>query len=181
MNDNSQKDQPDIPPSPQPSVPVQDNTASRLQRFIAAMIDGFLGMMVSMPLFNHYGIWDLMKTGGEVSTDITIKVTAYGLLMFFVLHGLLLHRYGQTVGKRLMGLAIVTLHGQRPSFAHLILNRYLPQWVAGFVPVVGPLLSVVDVLFVFREDKRCVHDLIAGTKVIDLKIKTTAQQGSLIV
>jgi uncharacterized RDD family membrane protein YckC len=43
------------------------------------------------------------------------------------------------------------------------------------------LLTVIDVLFVFRDDKRCVHDLIAGTKVIDLNIKTEAAQGSLIV
>lgn len=186
QNDNQQNDnqynneQPEFQPAP-PTPPLQDNSASRVQRFLAAMTDGLLGMAVSLPLFDHYGIWELVKTGGEIPTDVSIKMTVYGLIMFFVLHGLLLHRYGQTVGKRLMGLAIVTLDGQRPSFSHLILNRYLPQWVIGFVPVVGPLLSIIDCLFIFREDKRCVHDLIAGTKVIDLKIKTAAPQGSLIV
>jgi uncharacterized RDD family membrane protein YckC len=181
-NDNQQNNEqrPEFQSEP-PAVPEQDNTANRMQRFLAAMIDGFLGMTVSIPLFNHYGIWDLMQTGGEIPTKVSIIMTAYSLIMFFVLHGLLLHRYGQTLGKRLMGLAIVMADGQRPSFNHLILNRYLPQWIAGLVPMVGPLLSMIDVLFIFRDDKRCVHDLIADTKVINLKIKTTVQQASLIV
>ncbi len=162
-------------------MPVQDNTANRMQRFLAAMIDGFLGMAVSLPLFSHYGIWELMQTGGEVPTKVSIIMTAYSLLMFFAMHGLLLHRYGQTLGKRFLGLAIVMVDGQRPSFSHLILNRYLPQWIVGLVPMMGPLLSMIDILFIFRDDKRCVHDLIAGTKVIDLNIRTAVQQGSLIV
>ena len=171
-------------PKLEPEMPAsthQDNTATRNQRLSAAMIDGFLGIIVSIPLFNYYGLWELMRTGGEVSTNISIKLTLYGLLMFFALHGVLLYRYGQTVGKRLVGIAIVTLDGQRPAFGHLILNRYLPQWVAGFVPMIGPVLGVVDALFVFRDDKRCVHDLIAGTKVIDLKIKPQIDPNSLIV
>lgn len=28
------------------------------------------------------------------------------------------------------------------------------------------LIGTLDVLFVFRADRRCVHDLIAGTKVV---------------
>ncbi len=181
-NDNQQSNEqrPEFQPEP-PAAPEQDNTANRMQRFLAGMIDGFIGMAVSIPLFNHYGIWQLMQTGGEIPTKVSIIMTAYSLLMFFALHGLLLHRYGQTLGKRMLGLAIVMADGQRPSFSHLILNRYLPQWIAGLVPMVGPLLSMIDVLFIFRDDKRCVHDLIADTKVIDLKIKTTAQQASLIV
>jgi uncharacterized RDD family membrane protein YckC len=30
----------------------------------------------------------------------------------------------------------------------------------------GGLLAVVDVLFVFRRDRRCLHDLVAGTRVV---------------
>lgn len=181
-NDNQQNDeqQPEFQPE-LPEIPYQDNTANRMQRFLAAMIDGFLGMAASIPLFNHYGIWEAMQKGSEVPMKVSIIMTAYSLLMFFALHGLLLHRYGQTLGKRFLGLAIVTMDGQRPSFSHLILNRYLPQWIVGLVPMIGPLLSMIDVLFIFRDDKRCVHDLIAGTKVINLNIKTAVQQASLIV
>ena len=30
----------------------------------------------------------------------------------------------------------------------------------------GQTLGLIDVLFIFRSDRRCVHDLIAGTKVV---------------
>ena len=189
LNDDQQHNESQHPqseseqPSQQPSEPANhvDNSATRVQRFTAAMIDGFMGLTLSLPLFDHFGLWELMKTGGEVSTSVSIQMTVYGLVMFFVLHGVLLYKYGQTLGKRLMGIAIVTLDGQKPSFSNLILNRYLPQWVAGFVPTLGPLLGIIDALFIFRDDKRCIHDIIAGTKVIDLNIKTHEKPNSIIL
>jgi uncharacterized RDD family membrane protein YckC len=36
------------------------------------------------------------------------------------------------------------------------------------IPVVNFILPLLDALFIFREDRRCIHDLIAGTKVIQL-------------
>jgi hypothetical protein len=47
----------------------------------------------------------------------------------------------------------------------LLLKRYLPVQVVGSIPVLGMFASLVDVLFIFRDDRRCVHDLIAGTQV----------------
>ena len=44
------------------------------------------------------------------------------------------------------------------------------QWLAGRVPVVGILLRLVDILAIFRPDRRCIHDHLAKTKVIDLRI-----------
>ena len=35
------------------------------------------------------------------------------------------------------------------------------------IPVLGPLFSLVNVCFIFREDRRCIHDLIAGTQVVN--------------
>ena len=48
----------------------------------------------------------------------------------------------------------------------LIGLRYLPFWVVGQVWVIGPILSLANPLFIFREDRRCLHDLLAGTKVV---------------
>jgi uncharacterized RDD family membrane protein YckC len=39
----------------------------------------------------------------------------------------------------------------------------------GVLPFVGPLLSIVNVLLIFRDDRRCGHDLIAGTRVVKLR------------
>jgi uncharacterized RDD family membrane protein YckC len=43
--------------------------------------------------------------------------------------------------------------------------------VAGLIPILGPFLlrpafHIVDWCMIFRDDQRCLHDLIAGTRVV---------------
>jgi hypothetical protein len=68
------------------------------------------------------------------------------------------------------------MDNQKPAFLFLILQRYVSQWLMGMVPVIGILLRLADVLAIFREDKRCIHDHLAKTKVIDLKIPVSHSQ-----
>ena len=44
--------------------------------------------------------------------------------------------------------------------------RYVLVMLVAVIPFIGGLLGVIDFLFIFRSDRRCVHDLIAGTKVV---------------
>lgn len=55
---------------------------------------------------------------------------------------------------------------QSPSVQKHLLVRYAVYFGLGYVPVIGGLLSIGNVLFVFRSDKRCVHDLVAKTMVV---------------
>lgn len=88
---------------------------------------------------------------------------------FFALHSYFLSQFGQTLGKRVMGIAIVTLDDKKPDFFPLIVQRYLPQWIVGGLPMLGPLLRLADILFLFNDpQKRCIHDRLAKTKVVDL-------------
>ena len=168
------------PGTPQAPVPTT-HIASRLKRFTAAMIDGLLGMLVSLPVFNHFNIWEAIRTQQEIPASVSYGLALFGVVMFFVLHGYLLFHYGQTIGKRIIGLAIVTLTDEKPPFAALIVNRYLPQWVVGFIPGLGPLLAIADVTHIFfNHQNRCVHDLIAKTKVIDLSLKVPGAPNSLV-
>jgi len=51
----------------------------------------------------------------------------------------------------------------------LIIPLFLREWVIagiGFIPGIGTIVSLVDVLMIFGQDQRCLHDRIAGTKVI---------------
>ena len=34
------------------------------------------------------------------------------------------------------------------------------SWLLAAIPGIGNLYALVDVLFIFREDRRCLHDLI---------------------
>jgi uncharacterized RDD family membrane protein YckC len=70
------------------------------------------------------------------------------------------------VGKYLIKTQIVSDSGDLVPFAPLILKRYLPVWVVGQVPYIGPLLLLGNVLAIFRENHKCIHDDLAGTKVI---------------
>ncbi len=49
-----------------------------------------------------------------------------------------------------------------------LLLRAIVNGMIGMVPYVGGIYGLIDSLFIFREDRRCVHDLIAGTKVVDI-------------
>ncbi len=176
---NEEPDQLNAEP-PQAPIPV-NHIAGRLKRFIAAMIDGLIGMLVSLPIFNHFGVWEALKNQQEIPASISYGLAAFGVIMFFSLHGYLLFHFGQTIGKRIIGLAIVTLTNEKPSFAALIVNRYLPQWVVGFIPGLGPLLALADVIYIFFNDQhRCLHDLIGKTKVIDLSVKVSVAPNSLV-
>ena len=73
---------------------------------------------------------------------------------------------GQTWGKKLLSLKIVDLQGNKPSLADLLLKRYLPTHAIANLPCLGLIYVLVDSLMIFRADQRCVHDLIAGTRVV---------------
>ena len=44
--------------------------------------------------------------------------------------------------------------------------RYVLVMLVMAIPIIGQLLGLADALFIFRSDRRCVHDLLAGTKVV---------------
>ncbi|MNN94322.1 RDD family protein [compost metagenome] len=89
-----------------------------------------------------------------------------GVAAFLLVNGHFLKNYGQTLGKRLLKIAIVDLDGKVPELGNLLLKRYLLWWLLAYIPVVGVLVVLVDYLFIFRADRRCLHDLAAGTRVV---------------
>jgi uncharacterized RDD family membrane protein YckC len=176
---------------PKPAI-SGDNTASYNKRFLAFVIDFFLMAVLLMFFMRFLGLeptnaTDIQAAQAELvaklaalSEQSKMLLTFSPFIIFFVLHGLLLYQYGQTIGKKVMGIAIVTLENNKPAFFQLIAQRYFSQWIMGMVPVVGIILRLADVLMVFRKDKRCLHDLIARTKVIDLNIKIVVAPNSFI-
>ncbi len=68
-----------------------------------------------------------------------------------------------------MRIRIVDLNGAVLPVQRLLGLRYLPWWAASIVPFVGGLFALIDALFIFRKDHRCIHDHIAGTKVVQVQ------------
>lgn len=147
--------------------------AGRGERLGAAIIDTLIMLVVLLPIMFLGGYFQAAMnagvTGVEIPWTTELLWAGIGLLVFFAVQGYPLYATAQTWGKRLLKLRIVGLDGTRLPFGRLIGLRYLPMQAVGAVPFVGPLLSIVNVLFIFRENRRCVHDLIAGTKVIKVR------------
>ena len=43
------------------------------------------------------------------------------------------------------------------------------MWILGQLPLVGGFIGLIDALLIFREEKNCLHDDLAGTRVILLR------------
>jgi uncharacterized RDD family membrane protein YckC len=76
-----------------------------------------------------------------------------------------LSRNGQTIGKKLMRIRIVGIDGYLPA-SRILARRYFPWLVLSALPFFGLLFAFVDALFIFRTDRRCIHDFIGGTMVV---------------
>jgi len=91
---------------------------------------------------------------------------AVGVLTYVVVQGVPLYRDGQTWGKKLLGIRIVGLDGRIPGLLRLLVLRRFVGTAIAQVPLIGPFYTIVDALFVFTHDRRCIHDLIARTRVV---------------
>jgi uncharacterized RDD family membrane protein YckC len=142
-----------------------DGLASRGLRLTGAIVDGVLSWLVVGPLMIYTGyIQDAF--GGTVDYRTGYAISATGLALFVAMHGYLLVKHGQTIGKRLVGTRIVSVADEQVPKPGALVLRYATMKLIGFVPLVGGVLVLANVLLIFRDDRRCLHDLAGGTKVI---------------
>ena len=126
--------------------------ASRGRRLAAALIDV---LILAVPLALIQGD-RLPEEINVVLAFLTPVLATYQLVM--------LTRTGQTAGKRALRLRIVRQDtGENGGFKTNVLLRVFVQSLLCLIP--GYL--VLDTLFIFRADRRCLHDMIAATRVVD--------------
>jgi uncharacterized RDD family membrane protein YckC len=162
--------------------------AERGTRLWAVMVDGFL---ISLPLLPMVvagiyfglqadaalGVAMRAEEGGLVpgrdeSLLIGLGITGFvgflGALAVAIYQWVLITRTGQTLGKKWNGIRIERIDGGRMSFGTgVFLRNWVPKLISG-VPYLGGIFQLVDCLFIFRDDRRCIHDHIAGTRVVRL-------------
>ena len=128
--------------------------------------------------------------GDFFSAEFLLALVLIGILLLstflalFITQMVLLAKRGQTIGKILMKIRVVdATTGEHPGWVRLVLLRTIlnslissvlsaiPLFVIplGAIPFVGEVPSfayfLTDSLFIFRDDRRTIHDLIAGTRV----------------
>ncbi|MBI2788994.1 MAG: RDD family protein [Elusimicrobia bacterium] len=134
--------------------------AGRLDRFWAAIIDRalFLGLVaatVALSIFRGS------------SSPVFVIGCIVALLALVGAQVWLLTAHGQTIGKRIIGLRIVKVSDMtNGGFVTNVLLRTVANAAISAVPVAGSIYFLADPAFIFRDDRRCVHDHIAGTCVI---------------
>lgn len=143
--------------------------ASRWKRLGGAMVDAVIGLIVIFPIFIATGLLNQIQGGQPLSIGQQVSYFILGTVLFLILHGYLLAKRGQTIGKLVVGTKIVSVEdGQILPLPKLFGLRYLTITLGGQIPVIGQFFNLINVLFIFRSDKRCIHDLFAGTVVVDL-------------
>ena len=161
--------------APHPAVAAEPS-ASRWLRLPAALIDGLLKILSWSPV--SLAVWHLVSSqvlAGEQPTLEAIMGAVNGamgralpmLAVLALVQCSLLSARSQSVGKLLFGLRIVRVDtGEPGGWVHALLLRGTLTLFFEQVPLLGFLFMIVDSAFIFSEDRRCLHDLIAGTRVV---------------
>ena len=141
--------------------------ASPWTRLGAAMLDGFLYMLVAVPVALMTMDFDAYDPGAGDPFELWSKI-GIPVLLVAAVQWYLIATSGQTVGKKLVGGKIIKTTGEDVNFVSgVVLRSWVPAFI-GWVPFVGSIFGLVDALFIFGADHRCIHDMIAGTKVISV-------------
>jgi uncharacterized RDD family membrane protein YckC len=142
--------------------------ATRVSRLFAALVDGFF-----------FGVFGVAATFAAMQVPHTELALLFGTAiavmgLWAAINVFLLVESSQTIGKSIVGLRIERTNGDRAGFLHAVVLRY--GVMALFAAFLGRALGdgasslfwLVDALFIFGAAQRCVHDLIADTRVVDV-------------
>jgi uncharacterized RDD family membrane protein YckC len=147
-------------------------------RLGAAVLDGLLIFLCFLPALPAYfalaesaAARETGAAAGELPPEFnpaTMILAGVLFLAIIVTNLVLLSTQGQTLGKKMVGVRIVRFEdGGKAGFVKAVLMRGFLPGLIGAIPVLGPVFSLVNICFIFREDRRCIHDLMAGTHVVE--------------
>lgn len=146
--------------------------ATPWQRLVAQFVDGLAGTLSILPGLGLCLIGFQEHIPGRKPPALFVAgvlVACLGLLVVLVANFYLLTARAQTIGKWNCNLQIFDAETRRP--AGLYRNWFLRMAVnhaITLIPIVGSFYSLIDILYIFRDDHRCLHDHLAGTEVMDI-------------
>jgi len=140
---------------------LEARKAGRGQRLAAGILDSVIFAVGGV----FAGIGGAAAGRGDGGM-VAMAVGSLIILALIVVNCVLLHQNGQTLGKKLLGIKIVRSDGGRIGLGRIIGMRVIPMGLLGAIPYLGFLISLVDSLMIFGVERRCVHDMIADTIVI---------------
>ena len=159
--------------------------ASVGQRIGGTLLDGVLHMLMMLPgLIIGGGMFvggiaaALQAEANGGGSDEAAAMAVGGILVGFLIilgNGLipmvvnivLISKSGQSLGKKIIGTRMVSQHtGETVGFVHGFLLRTFVFQLITLIPVVGTLIALADIGFLFTEGNQTLHDRLAGTRVV---------------
>ena len=157
--------------------------AGRGRRLVATVIDAILVPTLTIVLVMIAGVVEDAEDYDDNWWMVWVLVLA--VVSYLLLNGHGLWRHGQTLGKRIMGVAIVPAAGgseghytstPAPLWKLICIRAlFFPFLFVSVVPWIAAL-PIIDQLLIFTKRRRCLHDLVAGTVVVRLASTTTSPQ-----
>jgi len=135
-------------------------------RFAAYLIDSMILGLVFVPVGFVLGI--IMAANAESGDDATtaliqvvnMVINVVSIFVGWLYQSLLESSSWQgTVGKKLLGLRVTDMHGNRIGFGKAT-GRYFGKILSGMICLVG------FIMVAFTEKQQGLHDMLAGTLVV---------------
>lgn len=148
--------------------------AGRGRRLLATLVDALLVPALSLFLVVALGVVEHAEDFADSTWMLHVLLLA--VLSYLLLNGWLLLRSGQTLGKRLFGIALVSADDKPLNGWRLIFGRGVFFGLM-FLIVYPPLtlFPLLDHLLIFGKGRRCFHDRVAGTIVVRVPARGGAQ------
>jgi uncharacterized RDD family membrane protein YckC len=167
--------QPVINPYAPPEAPIDtpyvyDDVlvlADRGTRLGAYMLDYAWIFVLAILIAITAPLIDTTRDNEALYTGIFVLMSVVALAVV-AWNMVLIHNYGQTMGKRWLKIKIVRCSGERCSLRRYIFLRWLPVGILANIPLLGIIVGLGNPLMIFREDRRCGHDFIADTIVVNV-------------
>ena len=155
--------------APMPSVQLcRPPYPSYWTRLAGVALDNIIMLIVAMPGIIVIGLAANSRGTHELMVGAGIFLALLGALAVIIYNIVSLTTKGQTIAKMMLKIRIVLYNDQQtpPGFTRTVLLRSIIPALVFCLPYLGMILFFLDNILIFREDRRCAHDLLAGTIVV---------------
>lgn len=151
---------PQAPVALPPPLVLERVVASRGARLGARLIDTLLVYLTFVPAV---AALVLGRYGNDTGFVALLVLTPLLMIALLVANIVGLDRRGQSIGKRLVGIRILRSDGSHPTLGRSFgLRAVVPL----LINMVFGLFALIDALWIFGPERRCLHDLMADTIVV---------------
>ncbi len=148
------------------NIELEYELASLGERIVATIID--LAILTGYSIIINL----LLGFSGGIFNDafswtyilLFLPITFYNLLSEIFLNG-------QSVGKKVVGIKVISLKGNEALF-----GQYLIRWLFRFVDILMSFFVLATVMVAITEKHQRLGDLVAGTTLVKTKLRTALQQ-----